>query len=118
MILSVSTLIIGSGAATPVRVVNLSITILDSRRGIVKPRQDFRQARLALGAARPHIGGMSDSTRRPDAEIIPPGAGDPRKWQDRRGGGGNARVWVWSSGPNGQRLLWPARPARARHAFR
>src|SRR5579863_7091036 len=107
MILSVSTLIIGSGAATPVRVVNLSIAILDSRRGIVKPRQDFRQARLALGVVRPHIGGMSDSTRRPEAEIIPPGAADPTKWRDRRGDdGGNARVWVWSSGPNGQRLRY------------
>jgi hypothetical protein len=49
---------------------------------------------------------MSDSTRRPEAEIIPPGAGDPSKWQDRRGGGGNARVWVWSSRPNGQRLRY------------
>ena len=49
---------------------------------------------------------MSDSTRRPEVEIIPPGASDPSKWQEPRGGGGNARVWVWSSGPNGQRLRY------------
>lgn len=48
---------------------------------------------------------MSDSTRRPEAEIIPPTASDPTKLQDRRGSG-NARVWVWSSGPNGQRLRY------------
>jgi hypothetical protein len=36
----------------------------------------------------------------PDAEIIPPGAPDPTRWDDRRAGRReNARVWAWSSDP-------------------
>jgi hypothetical protein len=50
---------------------------------------------------------MSDRDR-PEAEIIPPGAPDPSRWQDRRDphgpGQGQRRVWVWSSDPRYARL--------------
>ena len=44
---------------------------------------------------------MSDhGNRRPEAEIIPPGAPDPTRWADRRGNGRErARVWAWSNDP-------------------
>lgn len=55
---------------------------------------------------------MSDRDH-PDAEIIPPGAPDPARWQaqhdqqgrNRRGAGpGQRRVWVWSNDPRYARL--------------
>jgi len=46
---------------------------------------------------------MSDPGHRPEPEIIPPGAADPAKWQDRRRGG-NAGVWVWTSDQHGARV--------------
>jgi hypothetical protein len=50
---------------------------------------------------------MSDRDH-PDAEIIPPGAPDPARWQDRRdprgAGPGQRRVWVWSNDPRDARL--------------
>jgi hypothetical protein len=50
---------------------------------------------------------MSDPSHRPEPEIIPPGAADPSKWQDqRRGGGGDARVWMWASDQQGARLRY------------
>jgi hypothetical protein len=49
---------------------------------------------------------MSDS-HRPEAEIIPPGAGDPARWRDqRRQTRPEARVWVWSSDQHGTRLRY------------
>ena len=47
---------------------------------------------------------MSDSSRRPEAEIIPPGAGNPSQWQDQRDPRRDARVWIWTSDPTGTRL--------------
>jgi hypothetical protein len=49
---------------------------------------------------------MSDhGNRRPEAEIIPPGAPDPKRWADRRGNGRErARVWAWSNDPRYARL--------------
>ncbi len=41
----------------------------------------------------------------PEPEIIPPGAGDPARWQDRSGAR-QTRVWMWSSGPQGTRLRY------------
>lgn len=49
---------------------------------------------------------MSDPSHRPEPEIIPPGAADPAKWQDRRRAGGDARVWVWASDQHGARLRY------------
>jgi len=44
---------------------------------------------------------MSDrGDSHPEVEIIPPGAPDPARWSDRRGGGREqTRVWAWSSDP-------------------
>jgi hypothetical protein len=50
---------------------------------------------------------MSDPSHRPEPEIIPPGADDPAKWQDRRrGGSDNARVWIWAGDQHGARLRY------------
>ena len=49
---------------------------------------------------------MSDSPHRPEPEIIPPGAADPAKWQDRRGRRGGAQVWIWSNDGRGTRLRY------------
>jgi hypothetical protein len=50
---------------------------------------------------------MSDRDH-PEAEIIPPGAPETARWQDRRDphgpGQGRARVWVWSNDPRYARL--------------
>jgi len=43
---------------------------------------------------------------RPEPEIIPPGAGDPARWQDQRRGRRDARIWVWSSDQRGTRLRY------------
>ena len=49
---------------------------------------------------------MSES-HRPEPEIIPPGAGDPERWQDRRQQRrSTAQVWVWSSDQRGTRLRY------------
>lgn len=46
----------------------------------------------------------------PEAEIIPPGAPDPARWQDRRNprgpGAGQGRLWMWSSDARGTRLRY------------
>jgi hypothetical protein len=44
---------------------------------------------------------MSDpANRRPEVEIIPPGAPDTGRWADRRSEGRErARVWAWSNDP-------------------
>ena len=49
---------------------------------------------------------MSDrDPPRPEPEIIPPGAPDRPRWQDRRDApGGQRRVWVWSNDPRYARL--------------
>jgi hypothetical protein len=50
---------------------------------------------------------MSDPSHRPEPEIIPPGAADPARWQDRRRGGrDNAQAWVWTSDQHGARLRY------------
>ncbi len=48
---------------------------------------------------------MSEQSHRPEPEIIPPGAAESARWQDRRSGGGQ-RVWVWSSDQGGTRLRY------------
>jgi len=48
---------------------------------------------------------MSDS-HRPEAEIIPPGTGDPTRWRDGRRDRRDARVWVWTSDARGTRLRY------------
>jgi hypothetical protein len=44
----------------------------------------------------------------PEAEIIPPGAPERARWQDRRDprgpGQGRSRVWVWNNDPRHARL--------------
>ena len=48
---------------------------------------------------------MSDErNRRPEAEIIPPGAPDPARWRDQRGTRQEQRVWAWSNDPRYARL--------------
>jgi len=49
---------------------------------------------------------MSEESRRPEPEIIPPGMADPAKWQDRRRSRSDARVWVWTSDQHGTRLCY------------
>ncbi len=47
---------------------------------------------------------MSEPTERPEIEIIPPGQPDRRgadRHRSRRAGRDDARVFVWSSGPQG-----------------
>ena len=48
---------------------------------------------------------MSEPSR-PEPEIIPPGAADATRWQDRRPGGNGPRVWVWSSDQRGAKLRY------------
>ncbi|HEY3918307.1 MAG TPA: hypothetical protein VGL83_10970 [Stellaceae bacterium] len=47
----------------------------------------------------------NSKAERPEPEIIPPGAPDRPRWQDRRGPqDAQSRVWVWSNDPRYARL--------------
>jgi hypothetical protein len=48
---------------------------------------------------------MSDPRYRPEPEIIPPGAPEPR-WENQPRGRGQARVWVWPSDPRATPLRY------------